>query len=392
MVFPGKSVSLVLDEHRQYLADRNRLDAYGRAIEDEVKPGAVVVDLGAGTGIMGLLACRAGASRVYCIEETSLIGLARELFRANGFADRVTFVKEFSTHLTLPEQADVVVADQIGRFGFDAGVFEYFSDARRRFLKPGGAMIPSCIDLMVAPVEHAEQSRQIEFWDQRPAGFDFRPARAIAVNTGYPTTLERRHLLASAGMIASLAADECPGSISGIEATMAVERAGTLHGIGGWFRAQLSPRVTMSNGPLEAGRIGRRNVFFPVDAPLAVEPGDRVRVVMNIQPRDLMITWKVEVRGKPALKGEPGAIKARFTHSTFQGMLVCKEDLARSQPAFVPALTPRGEARRSILELCDGRRRLAEIEQEVLRRHPQLFPSLAEAAAFVSEVVTRYSH
>ena len=58
----GKSMSLVLDEHREYLSDRNRLDVYARAIAELVKPGAVVVDLGAGTGIMGLLACRAGAA------------------------------------------------------------------------------------------------------------------------------------------------------------------------------------------------------------------------------------------------------------------------------------------------------------------------------------------
>ena len=73
-------------------------------------------------------------------------------------------------------------------------------------------------------------------------------------------------------------------------------------------------------------------------------------------------------------------------------MLLCEEDLARERPSFVPSLTHRGVARRSILELCDGRNALSEIEREVYRRHPQLFPSLAQAAAFVSEVVTRYSH
>lgn len=385
-------MSLVLDEHREYLSDSNRLDAYSRAIAELVTPGAVVVDLGAGTGIMGLLACRAGASRVYCIEQTSLIGLAREIFRANGFADHVTFIKNVSTHISLPEKADVVVADQIGRFGFEAGVLEFFSDARQRFLKPAGVLMPSRIDLMVAPVEHEELWQQVEFWNQRSAGFDFRSARKIAVNTGYPVKLQPQHLLASPRVIVSLATEERPASISGIEASMEVERAGTLHGIGGCFRAQLSPHVTMSNGPLDPKGIGRRNVFFPIDRPVAVDKGDRVRVTMTIQPGDVMVTWKVEVCDQRSLPASKGAARARFIHSTFQGMLLCEEDLARAQPGFVPSLTPRGAARRSILELCDGRRSLAEIEQEIYRRHPQLFPSLAQAAAFVSEVVTRYSH
>ena len=385
-------MSLVLDEHREYLSDPNRLDAYQRAIAELVMPGAVVVDLGAGTGIMGLMACRAGASRVYCIEQTSLIGLTREIFRTNGFADRVRFVKDFSMHISLPEHADVVIADQIGQFGFEAGVLEYYNDARKRFLKPGGVLIPSRIDLMVAPVEHEDLWRRIEFWNQSPAGFDFRPARKIAVNTGYPTRLQPQNLLAYPRVIVSLPTEECPASISGIETSMAVERAGTLHGIGGWFSAQLSPRISMSNGPLDAKRIGRRNVYFPIDRPVAVEKGDRVRVVMTIQPGEVMVTWKVEVCDQRSSPESNGAARARFVHSTFQGMILCKEDLMREQPGFVPSLTPRGEARRSILELCDGSRSLAEIEQEVYSRHPQLFPSPAQAAAFVAEVVTRYSH
>ena len=61
-------MSLVLDEHRRYLADRFRLLHYERALRELVRPGAVVVDLASGTGILGLFACRAGASRVYAIE------------------------------------------------------------------------------------------------------------------------------------------------------------------------------------------------------------------------------------------------------------------------------------------------------------------------------------
>lgn len=382
-------MSLIVDEHREYLSDANRLEAYRRAIEELVTPGCVVVDLGSGTGIMALLACRAGARQVYAIEETSIIGLAREICEANGFGERIAFIKDFSTYAQIPEQADVVVADQIGRFGFDAGILEYFSDARRRFLKPGGVLLPSRIDLIVAPVDCADLWRQVEFWNESPAGFNFQPARKLAANTGYPTKLEPGELLAAPAIIASLDTGQCPTSIPGAEASMEVERAGILHGVGGWFSAQLSASVAMSNGPLEARPIRRSNVFFPIDRPVAVEKGDQVRVTMTIRPNGSMVAWAVEIRDRQAAPGS--APKARFTHSTFQGMLLCTEDLKRSQPQFVPSLTARGEARRSILELCDGRRSLAEIEQEVHRRHPHLFHSSGEAAAFVGEVVTRYA-
>ena len=73
-------------------------------------------------------------------------------------------------------------------------------------------------------------------------------------------------------------------------------------------------------------------------------------------------------------------------------MLLCPEDLRKVKADFVPKLTCWGEARRSVVDLCDGRRNLSAIEQEVYKRHPALFASLAEAQAFVAEVVVPYAY
>lgn len=386
-------MSLIVDEHRQYLADGARVAAFREAIREVVRPGDVVLDLGSGTGILGLLACRAGAKHVYSIEEGGMIELARAICHSNGYTDRVTFLKGHSTQVDLPEKVDVAVCDQTGRFGFEAGILGFFNDVRRRSLKPGGCMIPQRLEMFLVPVECPAIWSQIEFWNDSPAGFDFRPARTWAVNTGYPVQLHREQLLGEPARLCSLdLQQETPAALSG-ELHIRASRAGVLHGIGGWFSAQLSASVLMSNSPLGPQPIDRRNVFFPVDHPVLLEPGDGVRIRMHIIPTELVVTWIVEV-----WRQEPGAPstgsngpKARFTHSTLRGMLLCKEDLERTQPAFVPQLTPWGEARRSILELCNGLRPLAEIEQEVYRRHPGLFPSPDEGAAFVAEVITRYT-
>ena len=175
-----------------------------------------------------------------------------------------------------------------------------------------------------------------------------------------------------------------------LDVTVKATRAGCLHGIGGWFSAQLSPRVMMTNSPLSEDRINRRNEFFPIDRPVELSEGDNVRIQMHILPSEKIVTWKVEVQEHG--QGRNGAPpRARFTHSTLRGMLLTKEDLRKSQPQFIPKLTPWGEARRSILEFCDGYRPLSEIEEEVYRHHPDLFRSSGEAAAFVAEVITRYS-
>lgn len=378
-------MSLIVDEHREYLSDPHRLAAFERAISATVKPGDVVIDLGAGTGILGLFACRAGAARVYAIEGGGIIELARALCRANGFADRVVFVKGLSTRVSLPEKADLVVADQIGRFGFEARGWGYFTDARARLLKPGGLCVPSAIELWTAPVEAQALFEQVEFWtDSRPAGFDVSPARSMAANTGYPAALAPEQLLGQPARLATLDLSEPqPQSVAG-DAVVEVGRGGTLHGLGGWFRAELAGGIFMSNAPTDPGRIARRNVFLPLDRPTPVERGDVIRIGVRVRPSEVMLRWSVSVESRA------GGLKAAFTHSTGGGMLVAREDLTRTHPDYVPRLTAWGEARRTVLELCDGSRPLAEIETDVFRRHPELFASRAAASGFVAEVVTRY--
>lgn len=380
-------MSLVVDEHRHYLEDQVRLSAFRQAIRELVTPGSVVVDLGSGTGILGLLACEAGAKRVYSIEETSLIEVAREICQANGCTERIRFIKALSTHVDLPEPADVILADQIGHFGFEAGLFEYFSDARRRFLKPNGTTIPGRITFCLAPVEHELLWDQIEFWDRSPMGLNVRPARSIATNTGYPVKLTAEQLLGRS--VEALSVD--PG-VSGSQplhftCTLSVNRPGILHGVGCWFVARLSASVTMSNSPLSDRRIDRRNVFFPLGRPIPVQTGDAVSVTMHILPTQIAVSWTVEISKNGSTPTNP----VRFTHSTLKGMLISREDLRRTHPAFVPTLSRWGTARLTVLTLCNGERPLAQIEQELLRRHPDLFPSLSNAATFVAEVVTRYS-
>ena len=381
-------MSLVLDEHREYLNDDPRLSCFRDAVGEVVRPGDIVADLGSGTGILGLFACQAGAARVYSIDQGGILGLTRQICRANGFEDRVTFIKRFSLQAELPENVDIVLADQIGRFGFEAGVLEYFYDARRRFLKPNGKMIPSEIGLWAVPVEIPELYADVEFWNNRPAGFDFRPARTIAVNTGYPVKLEPKHLLSEPARFASLDLSTSTTAAFKGECCYTITRTGRMHGVGGWFSAQLSPSVVMTNSPLATLRINRRNAFFPIDRPVDVTVGDRVFIKMHIIPTEGLVKWSVEVSGEG---DSTHARKVTFQHSTFKGMLLCQEDLRRSDPKFAPMLTPWGTARLSVLRLCDGRRQLAEIEEEVFRRHPMLFRSPAEAAAFVAEVVSRYS-
>ena len=236
-------MSLLIDEHRQFLQDRARLDVFQRAIAEVVRPGSVVADLGSGTGILGLMACRAGAARVYAVDDSGMTGLARTIARDSGYADRIIFVDGHSTRATLPEPVDVVVSDIIGRIGFLQGGAESLVDVRQRWLRPGGTIMPSAVRTWIAPVEHRELYAQVDFWSTDVAGFNMASVREAAASTGYPHAFATGDLLAPGAPTLECDYRTSDADMVRGEASFIVERRGTIHGLAAWFTAQLSPSV-----------------------------------------------------------------------------------------------------------------------------------------------------
>jgi ubiquinone/menaquinone biosynthesis C-methylase UbiE len=376
----------VLDEHQHYVSDEARVSAFRQALREVIKPSHVVLDFASGTGILGMLACEAGAARVYSVEHTSLVGVSRQIAQVNGFQDRIKFIKGFTTAIELPERVDVIVADQIGFFGQSTGVVQEFLDASRRFLKPSGVLIPNRIDLGVAPIELADIAECIDFWSSSSLGLDFSPMRALAVNNSYPRQLSAKHLLAEPHAGPSLHLPTSGESTLRIETEFSIHRDGTLNGIAGWFSAQLSATVSMTNSPVCPKRINRPVMVFPMGRAVPVSIGDRVRLKMILRPADHSVSWTVEVWGSDGV--EP---RATFRHSTAKGLLLCREDLVRTHPNHVPRMNGWGKAHAYAVSLCDGIRTLREIEEELWGHFPEIFTNRSDAASFVAALLDKYS-
>lgn len=105
--------------HRKMLRDRLRCETYRRAIAETVRPGDVVLDMGAGTGILSIFAARAGARKVYAVERTAIADVAREIVRANGVEDRIDVLQADMETLELSEPVDVIVSEWMGNYGVD---------------------------------------------------------------------------------------------------------------------------------------------------------------------------------------------------------------------------------------------------------------------------------
>lgn len=96
------------------LRDVERTEAFRAAINKVVKPGDVVLDAGAGSGILSFFAAAAGARKVYSVEYDP--GLAETLRRnaaLNGFAEVIEVIAGDVRELRLPVQVDVLIAEMI---------------------------------------------------------------------------------------------------------------------------------------------------------------------------------------------------------------------------------------------------------------------------------------
>merc|ERR1719401_2575532 len=135
--------------------------------------GKVVLDVGAGTCILSMLAASAGARTVYAVEATDMAQRARRIVQANGWDKVIRVLQGKVETIKLPEKVDVIVSEWMGYFLLRESMLDSVLAARDMFLKPGGAMFQSHATLYLAPlgqVKHAKDrlqtwEREKEHWE-----------------------------------------------------------------------------------------------------------------------------------------------------------------------------------------------------------------------------------
>jgi len=372
------------------IGDRVRTEAYARALQAVVRPHSAVLDIGTGTGILALLACRAGARRVYALETSDAIHLARELATASGFAERVEFLQRDSIGVELPEQVDVVVSDLHGILPLFRAAVPALADARKRLLAPGGVLIPRRETLWTALGEApATYERRMAPWEENSFGFQLQPARRVAANNWWKPRHESLRILTEPRCWATLdyATIENPNAAAEIE--LQVESAGTAHGVVIWFDSELSNGVSFSNRPGAGGPTIYGCGFFPLKQPVPLEAGDQVHLSLraDLVGDDYVWSWNTTITGGAAA----GRVKAKFAQSTFNGEFRSPDTLRRGAANFVPRLDEDGEIERFVLSRMDGKTSLEEISSALAEKYPGRFPSWQDALSRVAELSRRYS-
>lgn len=361
-----------LEEHIDYLSIEGRRELYEAALGQIVKEGDAVADLGCGFGILGILALQAGAKRVWGIDRTDSIEIARETVRRLGVEHRYQCIRGSTFRTRLPELVDVLVCDHVGYFGFDYGIVGMVADARRRLLKPGGKIIPRQIILHVAGSTGA-CGNLVDAWTKDPVPPEFAWLQDRAANTKYKYSFRPDELCTNPEALGVISLEADPPGLLSFEARLEVSHDCELNGIACWFDCELAPGIRMTNSPLAEHRINRPNAFLPCKRPFTVRAGTTVEVSCKISLEPVIITWTLR---------EPATGSAQ-RHSTWSSTLLRPYDLVEGD-ARALQLNAKGHARRTILELSAcGSYTLAEVEDAILAQYPDLFPSEGEIRRFV---------
>lgn len=279
-----------LELQRRMVSDRARTDAFARAIREEVEGTDVVLDVGTGTGVLAMLAAKAGAKKVYAIDQADVVKTAANLVKANGVSDRVTVLQGPAVELALDEKVDLLISEWLGHVAFVEGMLEDVLVARDNNLAEEGRMLPARVRVLLAPLDDPilYGTEGPGFWREPVFGLDFSSLEAAELDQGRTVQIrvEPSALLAPGATLVDLdlrtaAPDDAWASGT---ARFDVRRDGVLNGFAAWFEADLSPSVTLDTGP-HSPETHWSQTYFSF-WPAIVRKGQSIDVEWSLRPDD----------------------------------------------------------------------------------------------------------
>ncbi|WP_161958681.1 methyltransferase domain-containing protein [Ferruginivarius sediminum] len=306
--------------HNLMLNDRLRMAVYKKAVKNAIEPGMAVLDLGTGTGILARWALEAGAARVYGIEVSrKILDIAEANLAQAGVADRFTPINDLSYNVELPEKVDIIVSEIIGNIGDNEDCAPILADARDRFLKPGGTMLPQRLTPYFVPVASPATNAQIQrgVCKSISAEQDLqvlldRLGVADPCEVYYDVVIPRSRHLAEplAGRTLDFFSDGGETAYS-FSLTFTATADGEVTGIKGYFIAQLTDRdvLDISGDDPVSGTASDswKHCYMPLARPLRVKAGDRIRLDVERWPEKnessafaFRYRWRAEVLGDGA--------------------------------------------------------------------------------------------
>lgn len=273
----------IIQNHAVLLKDKVRMEVYKKAIEETVKEGDTVLDIGCGLGILSFLALQSGARHVHAVDvEPTTLSLARTIAKKNGLDKKITLHKSFSSKLRLKDRVDVIISELFGNLGLNENVLPVLIDARDRLLKKGGRMVPEGLKVFFAPCEHKDWEFTAKLLNN-VYGFDLLPD-VPAIDLGFPSVIVKNsELLAEPKTFSDINFLTAVSPVVSNVCVFNVVRDGNLTGFAGWFSAMLTKNVSFSTSPTALTTHWKQG-FLPLRTMETVRAGQKIKLSLEMMP------------------------------------------------------------------------------------------------------------
>ena len=296
--------------HEEMLKDTVRTKTYQNVIYQNkfLFKNKVVLDVGAGTGILSLFCAKAGAEHVYAVECSHMADMAKEIVEANGYSNVVTVLKGKIEEIELPvAKVDIIISEWMGYFLLFENMLNSVLYARDKWLVDGGVVLPDKASLHLTAIEDADYKEdKIEFWNN-VYGFDMSCIKKQAIMEPLVDTVDQNQIATNCQLLKTMDISKmAPGDASfAAPFKLVAERDDYIHALVAYFDVSFTKchkLMGFSTGPRSRATHWKQTVLYLEDV-LTVCEGEAIVGSMTVapnkkNPRDVDIMLKYSLNGR----------------------------------------------------------------------------------------------
>jgi SAM-dependent methyltransferase len=291
-----------IGEHAWMLLDRIRVEGFARAIRKIVKPGDVVVDIGTGTGILAVIAAKAGAKKVYALDRSPILDVAKELFKENGVDHIIEIIKGDVRKAKLSQPPNVVVGEMVGNLGIEEDILGLFTTIRKQ-CTDDVIFIPDYLDMQFAALWESGLDSEMQHLENITDDITMGGFSRKLANRPIHHRVSKEEIMGVINLpIRVMTTGE--QYIKLYEFEIEINKTGSINAIGTWYDLNLCEGVGLTTGPY-GPKTHWTNMKFPVYPPVQVNSGDKisVRILPKILARTGVWAWEVRL-GNEVRRGD----------------------------------------------------------------------------------------
>lgn len=296
--------------HEEMLKDWVRTKTYQNVIYKNtfLVENKVVLDVGAGTGILSLFCAKAGAAHVYAVECSDMADMAKQIVETNGLSAVVTVLKGTIEEIELPvEKVDIIVSEWMGYFLLFENMLDTVLYARDKWLVNDGLILPDKASLYLTAIEDAEyKDDKIEFWNN-VYSFDMTCIKKLAIMEPLVDTVDQKQIVTNCHLLKTMDISKMTSGDASFTAPfkLVASRDDYIHALVAYFDVSFTKChkfMGFSTGPRSRATHWKQTVLYLEDV-LTICEGEAITGTMTVaqnkkNPRDVDIMVKYTLNGR----------------------------------------------------------------------------------------------